>query len=316
MVDLRLTALACAISWAGPLTEKGIIRWGYRLESVDATGTLHFTSGDKAGGFDLIVGADGAWSKVRKVLTDEMPSYAGVGGFEGKIFNAAHERPWIDRLTNKGSWMSLGDCKSLGTQQCGDGTISAVFWHAGPEDWTKDYDLDDPTAIKEALHREYRDWSAEYHAVIDAVDPASFQPRSIYHLPTGMTWESKPGFTIIGDAAHLMSPFSGEGVNCGMLDACELAAAIRKAATTGAQASEGLALYVAEFEKTMRARTSRIQHSSYLNLQDMYLNPDALRANIEKFMIRNLVEELGWYARIPATILVYTYFFYVKWRLG
>ena len=102
--------------------------------------------------------------------------------------------------------------------QQGDGSIVVGFWEARAEDWTKGYDLEDPVAIKEALHREYRDWAADYHAVIDAVDPASIESRTLYKLPIGMTWENKPGFTVIGDAAHLMAPFAGEGVNCSMFD--------------------------------------------------------------------------------------------------
>ncbi|MCJ1372234.1 hypothetical protein MMC20_003457 [Loxospora ochrophaea] len=298
-----------------PLSENGTIRWNHRLKSVDANGTLNFTSGT-ASGFDLIVGADGAWSKIRKLLTDEMPTYAGVGGFEGRIPNAAEHRPWIHKLTNKGSWMGIGDGRSAGCQQMGDGSIATGFWHAASEDWTKDYDLNDPTAIREALHREYRDWAAEYHAVIDAIDPASFEPRTLYQLPTGLTWESKPGFTVIGDAAHLMSPFAGEGVNCSMFDACELAAAIRKAAAEGAEGRDGLAPYVAQFEKTMRSRTAPIQHLAWQNLNDWYYHPEAPRAIIESFVIRNVVAQIGWYTRIPVTIVAYIYFFFVKWRLG
>jgi 2-polyprenyl-6-methoxyphenol hydroxylase-like FAD-dependent oxidoreductase len=300
---------------ASPLSEKGIIRWGHYLKSVDANGTLQFTSGT-ASGFDLIVGADGAWSKVRKVLTDEIPAYAGISGLDARIPNAAEERPWIDKLTRKGTWMGFGDCRSITCQQLGDGTINAYFWGLSPEDRVKGYDLSNPAAIRERLHREYRDWVAEYHAVIDAVNPDSFIPRIFYQLPIGMSWESKPGFTIIGDAAHLMSPFSGEGVNCALVDASELAGSIVEAAAAGAIGREGLAPYVAAFEKKMLKRMTPLQQSTLLNLEDMYLNPASPRATIEKFIIRNIVEHTGWYFRIPVSIITYTYFFYVKWRLG
>ena len=299
---------------AKPLSANGTIRWGtvYRALTPMA---LNFTTGT-AGGFDLIVGADGAWSKIRKLLTDEMPTYAGVGGFEDVLSNAAEDQPTIHKLTNKGSWMGLGDGRSFGCQQQGDGNIAAGFWHACPEDWTKDYDLDDPASIKNALHREYADWGPEYHAVIDAVDPTSFVTRTLYQLPTGMTWVSRPGFTVIGDAAHLMSPFAGEGVNCSMADACELAAAIRKAAADGAKGRDGLAPYISRFEKAMRARVAPIQHLAWLNLNDLYYHPGAPREIVEGFLIRNIVAQIGWYFRVPVTIVVYIYFFFVKSRLG
>ena len=300
---------------AKPLSEDGIIRWNHHLKSVNADGTLNFTT-STASGFDLIVGADGAWSKIRKLLTDVTPFYAGIGGFEARIPNAAEDRPWIHKLTNKGSWISLSDGLSVACQQQGDGSITATFWKTCSEDFAQDYDLTDPTAVKEALHREYRDWAAEHHAVIDAVDYTSFEPRTLHRLPTGMTWDSKPGFSLIGDAAHLMSPFAGEGVNCAMLDACKLANAITKAAAEGAEGQDGLAPYVARFEEEMCKRTAPIQRSAQLNLEYFYYHPGAPCDNIEGFVVRNVVEEIGWWARVPATVAAYTYFFFVKWRLG
>ena len=133
---------------ADPLSDDGTIRWGHRLKGVDDSGTLHFASGT-ATGFDLVVGADGAWSKVRKTLTDEVPKYSGIGGFEADIPKAAEQRPWIHRLTNRGTWTGLGECRSVACQQMGNGAIHTYFWGVRPEDWTKAYDLNDPVAIRE-----------------------------------------------------------------------------------------------------------------------------------------------------------------------
>ncbi len=50
--------------------------------------------------------------------------------------------------------------------------------------------------------------------------------RLIHALPVGHCWTHRRGLTLLGDAAPVISPFGGEGVNAAMRDAVELAASL------------------------------------------------------------------------------------------
>ena len=78
-------------------------------------------------------------------------------------------------------------------------------------------------------------------------------------LPIGLKWIHKPGVTLIGDAAHLMSPFAGKGANLAMRDAAELALSIVK--------HENVDQAVQGYEKKMYVYSSQSAEESDSNLK-------------------------------------------------
>jgi hypothetical protein len=108
---------------------------------------------------------------------------------------------------------------------------------------------------------------------------AEMTAKPLFTLPVGFQWEQREGVTLIGDAAHLMTPFAGEGVNCGMRDAVELAEAIVRGLKNGGGAEdvdEGIKM----FERGMWERMIGIQQETWDNLGAIF-GDDAPRAFVK-----------------------------------
>ncbi|MCW0212978.1 MAG: FAD-dependent monooxygenase [Pseudonocardia sp.] len=174
---------------------------------------------------DLLVGADGAWSRVRPLLSSASPEYAGISYFELHLTDAPTTVPASAALVGTGSLFALSDNKNLGGHGGHDLHLGAML--RTTEDWldTRGVDWSDAAATRTALLAEFADWTPALTDLIRHCDD-DIVARRIYALPTGHAWPRIPGVTLIGDAAHLMSPFAGEGANAAMLDGHDLALAL------------------------------------------------------------------------------------------
>ena len=195
---------------------EGAVQWNRKLKSISIDGslpTLHFADGTTATGFDLTVGADGAWSRVRPILTNERPFFSGIAGHSLVIPQAEKQNTKLFDLVNRGSVFAFSDGKGLTAQYMSDGSLNVGVWGvraeamAGEGRKKSDTHYDIQTAevpLKSRLREQYRDWHPSLQAFIQEADEDKMVPRDLYMLPIGHRWRHRPGVTLIGDAAHLM----------------------------------------------------------------------------------------------------------------
>lgn len=283
---------------------EGCINWGYKLKTIEDDLSLVFENGEIRSGYDLIVGAEGAWSKTRVFLSSsETPRYAGLSGYSMTIPDPERRTPELYKLVNRGTVFAFSDKKGLSCQQMGDGTLHASFYGHFPEDFaqTCGFDVLNAEAMKQHLRKETADWSPELKAIFEnAGDSVAW--RKMYMLPVDFEWEHRDGITLLGDAAHLMTPFAGIGVNNAFNDALILCRQIAKYIESGT--SDSLGTYVKDYETEMFdvAHKAAILTEGCMN--DMLFTADAPRASIASYVSRHANAEFPpWSHPLVSTVI-------------
>jgi 2-polyprenyl-6-methoxyphenol hydroxylase-like FAD-dependent oxidoreductase len=245
------------------------VRWDHKLQQVSGPGEdgqyeLKFVGKEEIQKASFLVGADGAWSVVRELLSDTPVTYSTCTMVEVRFSDVDVKQPSIGQLVGRGSLGAYGHDRALMAQRNSDGSIRVYILLRVPETWVADCGINfsSPEDVRRGLLTYFDAWDKSLKDLIFRCDDEGIIPRPMYALPVGHTWPTNANVTLLGDAAHLMTPFAGQGVNLAMLDALVLSEALSKHKDDKPAA-------IKEYETEMAEKVKFSAHHSANNLELM-----------------------------------------------
>ena len=204
--------------------QPGSVVWNRKfvsLEEQNGRFLLHFENSPVETA-DVVVGANGIMSMLRKMITDVPARYTGTVIITGEIADYETSCPNFKKICGEDKIIARDGRVFFLSQPKTNGELYYYACFRQSESWVKDNDLhfNDHKQISRFLNDLFADWSMAYKELFAATTEFTLLP--LHQVPIE-NWQPHKNITLIGDAAHGMPPYAGIGVNTGLLDAMYLA---------------------------------------------------------------------------------------------